>query len=192
MTAENKNVEQEDELESDTLDQVEGELVDEEVELVEETSEEDLFSKIDELKEAKAQAEDKLIRSHAEMENLRRRHQKELENAHKYSVEKFANELLAVIDSLEMGLQAANQDDADIEKIKEGSKLTLKMFTQMFEKFDIEMVNPEGEKFDPDFHQAMGMQPTKGFKPNMVVAVMQKGYKIAGRLLRPAMVMVSK
>jgi molecular chaperone GrpE len=192
MTAENKNVEQEDELESDTLDQVEGELVDEEVELVEETSEEDLFSKIDELKEAKAQAEDKLIRSHAEMENLRRRHQKELENAHKYSVEKFANELLAVIDSLEMGLQAANQDDADIEKIKEGSKLTLKMFTQMFEKFDIEMVNPEGEKFDPDFHQAMAMQPTKGFKPNMVVAVMQKGYKIAGRLLRPAMVMVSK
>ena len=192
MTAENKNVEQEDELESDTLDQVEGELVDEEVELVEETSEEDLFSQIDELKEAKAQAEDKLIRSHAEMENLRRRHQKELENAHKYSVEKFANELLAVIDSLEMGLQAANQDDADIEKIKEGSKLTLKMFTQMFEKFDIEMVNPEGEKFDPDFHQAMAMQPTKGFKPNMVVAVMQKGYKIAGRLLRPAMVMVSK
>jgi len=192
MTAENKNVEQEDELESDTLDQVEGELVEEEVELVEETSEEDLFSQIDELKEAKAQAEDKLIRSHAEMENLRRRHQKELENAHKYSVEKFANELLAVIDSLEMGLQAANQDDADIEKIKEGSKLTLKMFTQMFEKFDIEMVNPEGEKFDPDFHQAMAMQPTKGFKPNMVVAVMQKGYKIAGRLLRPAMVMVSK
>jgi len=192
MTAENKNVEQEDELESDTLDQVEGELVEEEVELVEETSEEDLFSQIDELKEAKAQAEDKLIRSHAEMDNLRRRHQKELENAHKYSVEKFANELLAVIDSLEMGLQAANQDDADIEKIKEGSKLTLKMFTQMFEKFDIEMVNPEGEKFDPDFHQAMAMQPTKGFKPNMVVAVMQKGYKIAGRLLRPAMVMVSK
>jgi molecular chaperone GrpE len=189
MTAENKNVEQEDELESDTLDQVEGELVDEKVE---DTSEEDLLSKIDELKEAKAQAEDKLIRSHAEMENLRRRHQKELENAHKYSVEKFANELLAVIDSLEMGLQAANQDDTDIEKIKEGSKLTLKMFTQMFEKFDIEMVNPEGEKFDPDFHQAMAMQPTEGFEPNMVVAVMQKGYKIAGRLLRPAMVMVSK
>ncbi len=153
---------------------------------------EDWFSKIDNLKEEKSQAEEKLIRSHAEIQNLRKRHQKELENAHKYSVEKFATELLAVIDSLEMGLVAANQEEVDVDKIKEGSELTLKMFTTMFEKFDIEAVNPEGEKFDADLHQAISMQPTEGVEPNIVVGVMQKGYKIADRLLRPAMVMVSK
>ena len=153
---------------------------------------ESMMKDLEKAQQDAADARDKLIRSHADIENLRRRHQRELENAHKYSIDKFASELLGVMDSLELGIQAARAEDANMEKIVEGSELTLKMFLQMFEKFSIEPVNPEGQKFDPEVHQAMSMQPVEGVEANQVVAVMQKGYKIADRLLRPAMVMVSK
>jgi len=133
---------------------------------------------------------DKLLRTQAEMDNLRKRTERELENAHKYALERFAGELLAVRDSLEMGIQAAG--DAEAQQLKEGSELTLKLLTQVMEKFGIQAVDPAGEKFDPERHQAMSMQESAEVPPNTVVAVMQKGYTLNDRLLRPAMVMVSK
>ncbi|WP_018234071.1 nucleotide exchange factor GrpE [Thioalkalivibrio thiocyanodenitrificans] len=146
------------------------------------------------LEEARAKAEenwDKLLRVQAEMENLRKRTARDLENARKYALEKFAGELLAVRDSLEMGLDAA-RGETDVEKIREGTELTLKMLAQVMEKFGVEPVDPQGERFDPDRHQAMSMQENAELEPNTVMTVMQKGYLLNDRLLRPAMVIVSK
>lgn len=141
--------------------------------------------------EAKSQENwDKAVRMQAEMDNLRKRQAQELEKAHKYALEKFAGELLPVIDSLEMGLDHAQQN-SDLDKLIEGTDLTLKKFAQVLEKFGLEVVDPQGEKFDPEKHQAMSMQPNPDVEPNTVTMVMQKGYLLNGRLLRPAMVMVS-
>lgn len=129
------------------------------------------------------------MRSQAELENTKRRADKNVENAHKFALEKFSLELLAVKDSLELGL---NADDIDANKLKEGTELTLKMLTQVMEKFSIYAVDPLGETFDPNLHQAMSMQESTEYEPNTVMAVMQKGYVLNDRLLRPAMVMVSK
>ena len=129
------------------------------------------------------------LRSQAEMENLRRRAEKDVENAHKFAMEKFASELLGVKDSLELGLSV---EDADAEKLREGTELTLKMLTQMMEKFNIKAVDPVGESFDPNLHQAMTMQESTEHAPNTVIAVMQKGYLLNDRLMRPAMVIVAK
>jgi len=147
---------------------------------------------IEQLNSAKSKAEenwDLLLRTKAEMENLRRRTQKDLENAHKYGIEKFVTELLPVMDSMELGLAA---EDASAESLKEGMELTINMVSQMFEKFNIKMLDPINEKFDPELHQAMTAQPTDEVEPNTVIAVMQKGYLLNDRLVRPAMVMVSK
>ena len=129
------------------------------------------------------------MRSQAELENSKRRADKNVENAHKFALEKFSLELLAVKDSLELGLSA---EDADAGKLKEGTELTLKMLTQVLEKFSIYAVDPLGETFDPNLHQAMSMQESTEHEPNTVIAVMQKGYLLNDRLIRPAMVMVSK
>ena len=134
---------------------------------------------------------DQLLRNKAELDNVRKRSQRELENAHKYAVEKFVNALLPVIDSMELGQQAA-EAATEIDQIKEGVGMTMSMFLQLLEKFEIESINPEGDNFDPEFHQAMSIQESADVPPNSVMAVMQKGYTLAGRLLRPAMVMVSK
>lgn len=147
---------------------------------------------IAQLKEAEEKAEENwelLLRTKAEMENLRKRTQKDLENAHKYGLEKFISELLPVVDSMQLGLAA---EEATIESLREGMTLTMNMVSQMFEKFNIEVVDPINQKFDPEFHQAMSMQPSGDVEPNTVIAVMQKGYKLNDRLIRPAMVMVSK
>jgi len=146
------------------------------------------------LEEALAKSDeyyDQVLRTKAELDNVRKRSQREVESAHKYAVEKFINELLPVIDSMELGQQAA-ETATEIAQIKEGVDMTLNMFTQLLEKFDIEKINPEGDNFDPEFHQAMSIQETADAAPNSVIAVMQKGYSIAGRLLRPAMVVVAK
>lgn len=129
------------------------------------------------------------LRSQAEIENVRRRAEKDLANAHKFGVEKFASELLGVKDSLELGLSV---EDADAAKLREGTELTLKMLTQMMEKFNITAVDPVGESFDPNLHQAMTMQASNEHPPNTVIAVMQKGYLLNDRLMRPAMVIVAK
>jgi len=133
-----------------------------------------------------------LLRARAELDNIRRRAERDVENAHKYAVEKFVQELLPVIDSLEMGLLAANAENADIEKLKEGTELTIKLFTDCVQKFGVAVTNPVGEVFNPEFHQAMSMQESAEHKPDTVLAVMQKGYLLHGRLARPAMVVVSK
>ena len=128
-------------------------------------------------------------RSVAELENVKRRAEKDVQSAHKFALEKFGNDLLAVKDSLELGLSVV---DADAEKLREGTDLTLKMLTQVLVKFNIIEVNPVGESFDPNQHQAITMQPSAEHEPNTVISVMQKGYLLNDRLLRPAMVIVSK
>jgi molecular chaperone GrpE len=135
---------------------------------------------------------DKFLRTQAELENLRRRSEKDLENANKYALERFAKELLSVVDSLELGLQAAVGETADVAKLREGMELTLKQLSSVLEKFGIRAVDPMGEKFNPDLHQAMAMQPTADMEPNTVVKVFQKGYLLHDRLLRPAMVVIAQ
>lgn len=135
---------------------------------------------------------DKFVRTQAEMENLRRRSEKELQNAHKYALEKFAKELLLVVDSLELGIQAASGDAPEIAKLREGSELTLKQFRAVLEKFNIQPVDPLGQKFNPELHQAMAMEPSASAEPNTVVKVLQKGYVLNDRLLRPAMVVIAQ
>ncbi|MEJ2361097.1 MAG: nucleotide exchange factor GrpE [Gammaproteobacteria bacterium] len=143
--------------------------------------------------ETKAQENwDKLLRVQAEMENVRRRAERDVENAHKYALEKFAAELLPVKDSLELGAAAAQQDDTDIAKLREGTELTLKLMDGVMSKFGITLVDPLDQPFDPELHQAMSMIESPDKEPNTVVAVMQKGYTLNERLLRPAMVVVAK
>lgn len=148
----------------------------------------------DRLQELEALAEerrDQALRAQAELENQRRRFERELENAHKYAMEKFASEMLEVSDSLEMGLQAA-RESKDVERIIEGAELTLKNLNKVFEKFGIHSEDPTGQRFDPERHQAMSMQEDPENPPNTVVATMQKGFLLQDRVLRPAMVVVSK
>ncbi|MCU7809882.1 MAG: nucleotide exchange factor GrpE [Candidatus Thiodiazotropha sp. (ex Notomyrtea botanica)] len=147
------------------------------------------------LEDARSKADDhwdQLMRTRAELDNLRKRNQRDLENAHKFALEKFSQELLQVWDSLELGHQAAQDEQADVEKLREGTELTLKLLTDVMQKSGVEQVDPEGELFNPEYHQAMSMQEREDVAPNTVVAVVQKGYLLNGRLLRPAMVMVSK
>lgn len=136
---------------------------------------------------------DQVLRTRAELENLRRRSERELENAHKYALEKFARELLPVRDSLELGLQAASEgEQVDTDKLREGIELTLKMLTDVMEKFGISEINPADAPFDPEQHQAMSLLESPDKAPNTVLSVMQKGYTLNDRLIRPAMVVVSK
>jgi len=147
------------------------------------------------LAEAQAQAEEnwnQFLRARAEIENLRRRAEQDVATAKQKSLEKLATEVLSVKDSLEMGLAAANEEGADVAKLTEGSELTLRMFNPVLEKFSIVEVNPEGERFDPEAHEAMAAQEAGDVEPNTVINVMQKGYRLGDRLLRPAMVIVSK
>ena len=134
---------------------------------------------------------DQCLRLQADMENLRKRNERDLANAHKFALEKFANALLPVKDSLEMGLLAA-VENADVDKLVEGSELTLKMLTSAMEKYNINEINPLNEKFNPEYHEAMSMQERDDVEPNTVVTVVQKGYTLNDRLIRPAMVIVSR
>ena len=155
-------------------------------------SPEDMIERLDQAEKKASENWDQLLRTKAEMDNIRRRTQKDLENAHKFALEKFVSEMLAVKDSLEMGIDAAGQESANVDNLREGSEMTLTMLSGVFEKFNVVELNPEGEKFNADHHQAMSMQPSDEHEPNMVIAVMQKGYLLNDRLVRPAMVMVSK
>lgn len=155
----------------------------------------DLATLQQQLEEARQQASanlDKAMRTMAEMENLKRRVQKDLDDERKYGLAKFAKELLSVIDSLELGIQAAVGDNPDVAKLREGSELTIKQFESVFAKFNIEAISPLGQVFNPEMHQAMAMQPSASAEPNTVLNVFQKGYMLNGRLLRPAMVVVAK
>jgi molecular chaperone GrpE len=135
---------------------------------------------------------DKFMRAQAELENVKRRAEKDVQNAHKFTLERFARELLSVVDSLELGLQAAVGDGPNVAKLREGMELTLRQLLSVLEKFNITVIDPEGEKFDPEQHQAMAMQPGEGAAANTVLKVFQKGYRLNERLLRPAMVVVAQ
>lgn len=148
-----------------------------------------------ELAEAKATIEgqkDSVIRAAADNDNIRRRAAIDVEKAHKFALEKFANELLPVIDNLERAVEFSDKENEALKPLIEGIELTQKSFIDAVAKFGVELVNPQGEKFNAEFHQAMSMQPSEDVEPNTVIAVMQKGFTLNGRLLRPAMVMVSK
>lgn len=146
------------------------------------------------LQDSQAKADqhwNQLLLARAELENNRRRSERDVENAHKYALEKFVRELLPVKDSLELGLAAAVGGGTELEKLREGMELTLKILGAVLEKFGVCEVNPKGEKFNPERHQAMAKQETATAEPNTVLTVYQKGYLLNERLIRPAMVVVS-
>jgi len=150
-----------------------------------------LEAKLADAEKQAAESKEQALRSLAEMENLRRRTERDLGNAHKYALEKFAQELLPVLDSLEMGVAAAQDENASVDKLREGTEMTLKMFEMAIDKFGIKGVHPHGELFNPDHHQAMSMIDSPAHAPNTIIDVMQKGYLLNERLVRPAMVVVA-
>lgn len=162
-------------------------------------AEETEVSLIQQLEESRAEVETlkkELVelkpRAQAEIQNIRRRAEQDVEKAHKFGLEKFATELLPVVDSLERAIEASQGDEEKVKAIREGVEMTLGLFLSSLEKFNVEQLNPQGEVFNPEHHQAMSMVPAEGVEPNTVVTVVQKGYLLNGRLVRPAMVMVAK
>ena len=155
--------------------------------------------RIEELEQALAESQakveeqvDSVTRAAASEANIRRRAAQDVEKARKFALEKFANELLPVIDNMERALEGADAEAEETKVIYQGVELTLKSFISTVDKFGLKMVDPQGEAFNPEHHQAIGMQPSSDFPANTVMMVMQKGYILNDRLLRPAMVMVSQ
>lgn len=149
-----------------------------------------LAAKVEELEEALSDAKDQALRAAAEAQNVRRRAEQDVEKARKFALEKFVKELLPVIDSLEKALETMGEDATEAHR--EGVSMTLKLQLDVLAKFGVEAVEPYGEPFDPQFHEAMAMVPNPDVEPNTVIDVMQKGYLLNGRLVRPAMVVVSQ
>lgn len=145
-----------------------------------------------ELDAAKSNERDSVLRARAEVDNIRRRAEQDVEKAHKFALEKFANELLPVIDSLERAVELADKQNTDLHAMIEGVELTLKSLYSAMNKFGVEPVDQVGCPFNPDVHQAMSMVESAEHPANHIVMVLQKGYTLNGRLIRPAMVMVSK
>lgn len=139
-----------------------------------------------------ADQKDSVIRAKAEVDNIRRRAAQDVEKARKFALEKFAGEMLTTVDNLERALQSINKEDESNKGIIEGVELTLQGLIASLEKFGVKAVDPQDQPFNPELHQAMSMQEVPDVAPNTVIAVMQKGYELNGRLIRPAMVMVSK
>jgi molecular chaperone GrpE len=135
---------------------------------------------------------DSVIRAKAEVDNIRRRAAQDVEKARKFALEKFAGEMLTTVDNLERALQSIDKDDESKKGVIEGIELTLQGLIASLDKFGVKAVDPQDQPFNPEFHQAMSMQEVPDVAPNTVIAVMQKGYELNGRLIRPAMVMVSK
>ncbi|MBT8137999.1 MAG: nucleotide exchange factor GrpE [Gammaproteobacteria bacterium] len=146
------------------------------------------------LTEAQAEAaanRDQFLRAAAELENFRKRAARDVESARKFGLEAFAGELLQVRDSLELGLAATDGQEASVESLREGTGMTLRLLEQVMEKFGIAQIDPTGEPFDPELHEAMVMIESDA-APNSVVEVVQKGYQLNERLLRPARVVVAR
>jgi|TARA_B100000959_G_scaffold210418_1_gene221022 molecular chaperone GrpE len=151
---------------------------------------EDLESQLEEAQQSTKDNWDKLLRSQAEMENLKRRTSKDLENAHKFALDGFVKALLEVSDSLAMGIKSAKDEKATLENTTEGLELTNKVFNSTLEKFGVEAINPIDEKFNPDLHEAVTMVPMPDKESNTVLEVIQIGFSLNGRLVRPALVVV--
>lgn len=172
----------------------------EEVEVdIEQAEVEAMISRITEL-EAQLEAsdatvkeqQDSVLRARADIENMRRRTEQEIDKARKFALEKFASELLPVIDNMERAVEMADKENEAIKPMVEGVELTLKTMTDTVEKFGLKVIDPMGQPFNPELHQAMSIQESADHEPNTVMLVMQKGYELNGRVVRPAMVMVSK
>lgn len=202
MTVENTKAEEQKESQvekpeatgTETSADVEAAVVDpilEEAPEVEELAIDDTDRRIEALEEQLAQAKDQTLRAHAEAMNIKRRAEQDVEKAHKFALEKFVNELIPVVESLEKGIESAEQGDGQHETMLEGMRLTYKQLLDALGKFQVLQVNPEGEPFDPNFHQAISMIPNPDMEPNTVMNVFQKGYTLHGRVIRPAMVVVS-
>jgi molecular chaperone GrpE len=175
-----------------TANEVENEVENEEHGAAKELASSDPEDVVVRLEEALTVARDEALRAQADTQNVMRRAEQDVEKARKFALERFCSELLPVVDNLERALEATAGDQEILKPIAEGVELTLKSFRDALKKFHIEMVDPEGEPFDPQLHQAMSMMENPDVEPNTVIAVMQKGYTLNGRLVRPAMVMVSK
>ena len=138
-----------------------------------------------------AEAQDRALRVQADAENQRKRMARDVENAHKYGLERLVADLVPVVDSLELGIEATGTG-TEIENLRQGMDLTLKKFLDSLARFGVTPINPQGEKFNPDRHEAVSAQPLEGAEPNSIISVMQKGYELYGRLVRPAMVVIVK
>jgi len=158
---------------------------------------------VDELEQEQSKADsseetgklkDEIVRLHAEMANIRKRNARELDNLRKYSLDKFAKSLIPVADSLDKALEVGKDDNCQVtaEQMIEGTEMTQKVFLKVLTENGVEVINPAGEKFNPEFHEAMTQVPNPDLEPNTIVDVFQKGYILNGRLVRPAMVVVSK
>lgn len=152
-------------------------------------------NEVDALKAQAQEFQEQMLRSQAEMQNVRRRAEIDVEKAHKFALEKFVKELLPVADSLEKAVESTEgHEDAgeQVASIREGVEMTLNLFMNSLRKFNVEQLDPVGEPFDPQKHEALSMVPAPDAEPNSVVSVVQKGYTLNERLVRPAMVMVAK
>lgn len=160
-----------------------------EVELL---SYEELQKRLAEAEEKASQSWERLLRLQADMDNMQRRVERDVSNAHKYALEKFVLELLPIVDGLERAVTAHHDEDSASGSLLDGVHLTLKMIYAAFAKFGIEQVDPTGEIFNPEWHQAVSTEANTDVKPNTVLTVLQKGYLLNGRLIRPALVVVAK
>lgn len=201
MSNEENKINQDELQQQETVQDIEAEVVGSEadIEWNEETENLEQDSKVAQLEAALLSSEAKLkdqqdsvLRAKAEVENMRRRTETEIDKARKYALNKFAEELLPVIDNLERAIQSADAENEAVKPIIEGVELTHKTFVDAVGKFGLKEINPEGETFNPEMHQAMSIQESPDHESNTVMFVMQKGYELNGRVIRPAMVMVSK
>lgn len=193
MAKEPQTPSQQEETEHSTLEeeiQETVEAIEPESEVVDNAEADVLAAKVEELEDSLKEAKDQQLRAAAEAQNVRRRAEQDVEKARKFALEKFVKELLPVIDSLEKAQEA--MEDGASETHREGVAMTLKMKKDVLAKFGVEVVDPQGEPFDPQFHEALTMVPSPDVEPNSVIEVMQKGYLLNGRLIRPAMVVVSQ
>ena len=152
----------------------------------------DALSETEQLQQQLAESNDQVLRIQAEMQNMRRRAERDVENAHKFALDRFAADLLPVVDNLERALTAINSDDDGQKAVAEGIQLTLKSFVDVLVRFKVEPIDPAGQPFDANLHQAVSMVPNADVEANTVIDVFQKGYTLNGRLIRPAMVVVSR
>ena len=176
----------------ETVEEQQAAAAEAEAEQAEPTAEEKLAELEAELATVKKALGEADIRAQAEIQNVRRRAERDVQHAHKFALEKFAGDLLSVADNLERGLGALDADDEALKGAREGIELTLKSLMDVFGKYNLEQISPADEPFNPELHEAMTMVPVPNVDPNTVIDVLEKGYQLNGRLIRPARVVVSK
>jgi len=199
MSEQENKINEEELQQQETAEEVEAVGSDADIDWNEESEQDETESKIAQLEAALLSSEakikeqqDSVLRAKAEVDNMRRRSEQEVDKARKYALNKFAEELLPVIDNLERAILAADKESEAVKPLLEGVEMTHNSFVTTVAKFGLKEINPEGEAFNPEFHQAMSIQESADHESNTVMMVMQKGYELNGRVVRPAMVMVAK